>query len=169
MTLVTPRYDAPTHRREEGDVDPQDIRVLVVEDDDAVRMLFVTALERLGLGGVTTATDPDVAIARVRADQPELVLLYDVSGSMRAFARLALEFSYALSVHFSRVRAFVFVDALDEVTHAFAESSSLQHALERVDREAQVVDVDGQSWYGRCLDQFWDRPAGTSHCTARCS
>ncbi|MDP8969346.1 MAG: VWA domain-containing protein, partial [Actinomycetota bacterium] len=94
---------------------------------------------------------------RPSSGKPEIVLLCDISGSMRAFAKFTLELTYALATQFQRVRSFVFVDALDEVTHLLEASSDFAAALARVDREAAVVTLDGQSWYGNCLAQFWRR------------
>jgi uncharacterized protein with von Willebrand factor type A (vWA) domain len=92
---------------------------------------------------------------RPTAGRPDIVLLCDISGSMRAFAKFTLELTYALATQFQRVRSFVFVDALDEVTAMLQASGDLSTALERIDREANVTFVDGQSWYGHALEQFW--------------
>ncbi|MDQ3972962.1 MAG: VWA domain-containing protein, partial [Actinomycetota bacterium] len=94
---------------------------------------------------------------RPTAGKPDIVLLCDISGSMRAFAKFTLELTYALATQFQRLRSFVFVDALDEVTHLFDASGDLATALARIDAEADVVALDGQSWYGNCLRQFWQR------------
>ncbi|HVM00990.1 MAG TPA: VWA domain-containing protein [Egibacteraceae bacterium] len=89
------------------------------------------------------------------AGKPEIVLLCDISGSMRAFAKFTLELTYGLATQFQRVRTFVFVDALDEVTGLLQSAGSFPAALARVESEANVVEGDGQSWYGNCLEQFW--------------
>lgn len=93
---------------------------------------------------------------RPTAGKPEIWILCDISGSMRAFAKFTLELCYSLSTQFQRVRSFVFVDALDEVTRLFEGSGSFDVALARLDEEASVVFLDGQSWYGNCLEQFWN-------------
>ncbi|MBW3562832.1 MAG: VWA domain-containing protein [Actinobacteria bacterium] len=102
----------------------------------------------------TGGTFVDPAFRRPVAGKPELALLCDISGSMRSFAQFILELTYALSTQFQRVRTFVFVDALDEVTHLLDAAADLREVLERIDEEAQVVEHDGQSWYGNALDQF---------------
>lgn len=91
------------------------------------------------------------------AGKPELVVLCDISGSMRAFAKFTLELTYALATQFQRVRTFVFIDALDEVTPILTTSGDFATALARVERDADVVTLDGQSWYGNALEQFWQR------------
>ena len=66
-----------------------------------------------------------------RRDTPSLVILCDVSDSVRAAARFMLEFVYAAHELFERTRSFVFVSELGETTHLFARepaSVALGHA-----------------------------------------
>ena len=56
-----------------------------------------------------------------RRDRPRLVLLCDVSDSVRAAAAFLLELTYAAQELFSRTRSFVFVSELGETTRLFAE------------------------------------------------
>ena len=51
-----------------------------------------------------------------RPAKPEIMVVADISGSVAAFARFTLHLVYAISAQFSKVRAFVFIDGLDEVT-----------------------------------------------------
>src|SRR5256885_10652155 len=51
-----------------------------------------------------------------RPAKPEIIVVADISGSVAAFARFTLQFVYAISNQFSKVRAFVFIDGIDEVT-----------------------------------------------------
>ena len=55
---------------------------------------------------------------RRRRDKPRLVLLCDVSDSVRAAARFMLELIYAAQELFDRTRSFVFVSELGETTRA---------------------------------------------------
>lgn len=93
--------------------------------------------------------------------KPEIFLLCDISGSMATFARFTLQFMYAMSSQFSKVRSFAFIDALDEVTPFLEVGTDFPQALERISAEAEVVWVDGHSDYGRSLDQFWSRFGGS--------
>ncbi|MDR9450703.1 MAG: VWA domain-containing protein, partial [Acidimicrobiia bacterium] len=95
-----------------------------------------------------------------RPTKPEVFLLCDISGSMATFARFTLQFVYAMSGEFSRLRSFVFVDALDEVTEFFEAGAAFESALQRIALEAEVVWLDGHSDYGHALAQFWDRYGG---------
>ena len=97
--------------------------------------------------------------------KPEIFLLCDISGSMATFARFTLQFMYAMSSQFSKVRSFAFIDALDEVTSYLETGTDFPHALDRISTEASVVWVDGHSDYGRSLDQFWTKFGG--HLTRR--
>ena len=92
-----------------------------------------------------------------RPSKPEVFLLCDISGSMATFARFTLQFVHAMSGQFSKLRSFVFVDALDEVTDFFEAGAPFEMALERIGREAEVVWLDGHSDYGHALAQFWER------------
>ncbi|MFY9587045.1 MAG: VWA domain-containing protein, partial [Actinomycetota bacterium] len=86
--------------------------------------------------------------------KPELFLLCDISGSVSAFARFTLMFVHAFQSQFSRVRSFVFVDTLDEVTHFF-DSEDFVEAIDKMQAEANVVWLDGHSDYGTSLERFW--------------
>jgi len=88
--------------------------------------------------------------------KPELFLLCDISGSVAAFARFTLMFVHAFQAQFSRVRSFVFVDTLDEVTHLFEHEDFLV-AVDRMNSEADVVWLDGHSDYGTSLKRFMER------------
>jgi len=92
-----------------------------------------------------------------RPAKPEIVVIADISGSVAAFARFTLQFVYAMSAQFSRVRSFVFIDGIDEVTRFFEGVEDIGEAVHRVNTEADVVWVDGHSDYGHALETFWER------------
>ena len=54
-----------------------------------------------------------------RPERPEILVLCDVSDSVRNVSRLMLQFVYTLQELYSRVRSFVFVSEVGEVTHLF--------------------------------------------------
>jgi len=89
-----------------------------------------------------------------RPSKPEIVILADISGSVAAFARFTLHLVYAMSGQFSKVRAFVFIDGLDEVTRFFDGQDDITAAVHRVNTEADVVWVDGHSDYGHAFEVF---------------
>ena len=90
-----------------------------------------------------------------KPSKPEIFVIADISGSVAAFARFTLHLVYAISNQFSKVRAFVFIDGLDEVTRFFEQTEDIADAVHRVNTEADVVWVDGHSDYGHAFEVFW--------------
>ena len=91
-----------------------------------------------------------------KPSKPEIIVIADISGSVAAFARFTLHLVYAISGQFSKVRAFVFIDGLDEVTRFFEGVDDIGEAVHRVNTEADVVWVDGHSDYGHAFEVFWE-------------
>jgi uncharacterized protein with von Willebrand factor type A (vWA) domain len=112
-----------------------------------------TVRRSLSTGGVPI----DVRYKHPRPAKPEIMVIADVSGSVASFARFTLHLVYAISSQFSKVRAFVFVDGVDEVTHLFDEADDPVDAVARINAEANVVWIDGHSDYGHALKGFHDR------------
>jgi uncharacterized protein with von Willebrand factor type A (vWA) domain len=92
-----------------------------------------------------------------RPHKPEIVVIADISGSVAAFARFTLHLVYAIAAQFSKVRSFVFIDGIDEVTRFFDGVEDITEAVHRVNTEADVVWVDGHSDYGHALEVFWNK------------
>jgi uncharacterized protein with von Willebrand factor type A (vWA) domain len=92
-----------------------------------------------------------------RPAKPEIFVIADISGSVAAFARFTLQLVYAISHQFSKVRSFVFIDGIDEVTRFFEGVDDIGEAVHRVNTEADVVWVDGHSDYGHAFEEFWNR------------
>lgn len=99
----------------------------------------------------------DLRFRHPRPTKPEIVVIADISGSVAAFARFTLQLVYAISAQFSKVRSFVFIDDVDEVTRFFEDSEEISEAVRRVNTEADVVWADGHSDYGHALEAFWGR------------
>jgi uncharacterized protein len=89
-----------------------------------------------------------------RPSKPEMFVIADISGSVASFARFTLELVYAISTQFSKVRSFVFVDGIDEVTHVFEHAEDPAIAVGRITTEADVVWLDGHSDYGHAFEEF---------------
>ena len=92
-----------------------------------------------------------------RPAKPEIFVVADISGSVAAFARFTLHLVYAISSQFSKVRSFVFIDGVDEVTRFFEGTEDILEAIHRVNTEADVIWVDGHSDYGHAFEAFWQR------------
>jgi uncharacterized protein with von Willebrand factor type A (vWA) domain len=89
--------------------------------------------------------------------KPEIMVVADISGSVASFARFTLQFVHAMASQFSRVRSFVFIDGIDEVTRFFEDTDDVSEAVHRVNTEADVVWVDGHSDYGHAFSVFHER------------
>jgi len=92
-----------------------------------------------------------------RPSKPEIMVVADISGSVASFARFTLQFVYAMQSEFSKVRSWVFIDGIDEVTRFFDEADELAQAIQRVNTEADVVWVDGHSDYGHAFEMWHER------------
>src|SRR5438093_722135 len=92
-----------------------------------------------------------------RPAKPEIIVIADISGSVAAFARFTLQLVYAISSQFSKVRSFVFIDGVDEVTSYFEGIEDITEAVHRVNTEADVIWVDGHSDYGHAFETLWER------------
>ena len=112
-----------------------------------------TVRRSLATGGVPM----DPAFRKARPHRPEVFLLCDISGSMATFARFTLQFTYAMATQFSKLRSFVFIDTVDEVTRYFGPGVDFNQALGRVATEAEAVWLDGHSDYGNSLARFEER------------
>ncbi len=112
-----------------------------------------TMRHSLSTGGVPV----DPKFRYPRPSKPEIVVIADISGSVASFARFTLHLVHAISTQFSKVRSFVFIDGIDEVTRFFEGTDDPADAVHRINTEADVVWVDGHSDYGHTLTVFWER------------
>lgn len=85
-------------------------------------------------------------------DKPRLVVLADVSLSVRATARFTLNLVHGLQDLFAQVRSFAFVADVAETTELFADHPP-EHALGLV-FGGDVLDVDANSDYGKAFGDF---------------
>ena len=92
-----------------------------------------------------------------RRSLPEIMVLADVSRSVADFSRFTLQLVYALSSQFGRVRSFVFVDAIDEVTEQLRDRAGVAEAIRSLGTSAGITRFDGHSDYGHALTDFWRR------------
>jgi uncharacterized protein len=112
-----------------------------------------TVRQSLSTGGVPV----DPKFRYPRPGKPEIMVVADISGSVASFARFTLHLVHALNSQFSKVRSFVFIDGIDEVTRFFEQADDVVDAVTRINTEADVVWVDGHSDYGHALSVFWER------------
>jgi uncharacterized protein with von Willebrand factor type A (vWA) domain len=112
-----------------------------------------TVRHSLSYGGVPA----EPKFKHPRPSKPEIMVVADISGSVASFARFTLQFVYAMASEFSRVRSWVFIDGIDEVTRFFQEADEITEAIHRVNTEADVVWVDGHSDYGHAFEIWHER------------
>jgi uncharacterized protein with von Willebrand factor type A (vWA) domain len=86
-----------------------------------------------------------------RRDRPRLVVLCDVSDSVRPASRFMLEFVYAVKELFDRTRSFVFVSDVGEVTRIFEEE---QVGMAIAKAKASILGGRENSSYGRAFRKF---------------
>lgn len=90
-----------------------------------------------------------------RRDRPKLVILCDVSDSVRFAARFLLVFVFSVQEIFAQTRTFVFVSDVGETTDVF-KSHPVGRAIQ-IAYGGGVVNVAANSNYGRALGDFCDR------------
>ncbi|MBI4515888.1 MAG: VWA domain-containing protein [Deltaproteobacteria bacterium] len=107
-----------------------------------------TLRKNLQYGGVPFKIQFD---RRVR-DKPQVVILCDVSDSVRNVSRFMLQFVYSLQDLYSRVRSFIFVSEIGEITHLFEE----QEINEAIDQAltGNIINVFAHSDFGRAFRGF---------------
>jgi hypothetical protein len=101
----------------------------------------------------------DPVLTVQRDEKPRLVVICDVSLSVRNAARFMLHLVYSLQSLFEQVRSFVFVGELAEATQYF-EQLGIDDAIAAV-FGGDLVDCDANSNYGRALDIFCRTHLGT--------
>lgn len=107
-----------------------------------------TLRQNLTWGGVPMVP----AFRQRRPERPEVIVLCDVSDSVRNASRIMLLFTYTLQSLFARVRSFVFVSELGEVTRYFDELD-VDEAIDLA-TAGKAISLAANSNYGRVLATF---------------
>ena len=107
-----------------------------------------TIRKSLQYGGVPM----EVFLKRRHRDRPKLVTVCDVSDSVRNASRFMLQLVWSLQECFSRVRSFVFVSEIAEVTQAF-DTYPVERAIEWALKGAPV-DYHCRSDFGYAFSRF---------------
>ncbi len=94
---------------------------------------------------------------KIRFDQrkrvkPQVVVLCDVSDSVRNVSRFMLQFVYSLQDLYSKVRSFIFVSDIGEITKLF-EENEIHQAIDQAIR-GNVINVYAHSDFGRAFRMF---------------
>jgi uncharacterized protein len=92
-----------------------------------------------------------------RPRRPELYVLCDVSTSVTSASVFFLSVLHALHDQFRRLRSFVFVERISEVTDVFERERSFAAVSRKIATDAGVADVSGYTDYGRVWLEFLDK------------
>lgn len=90
----------------------------------------------------------------VRPRRPEIYVLCDVSTSVTSASVFFLSVLHALHESFRKMRSFVFIERISEVTDVFERERSFKAVSEAVGRDAGVADISGYTDYGRVWSEF---------------
>ncbi len=91
-----------------------------------------------------------------RPRRPEIYVLCDVSTSVTSASVFFLSVLHALHDSFRKLRSFVFIERISEVTEVFERERDFRTISERISREGGVADVSGYTDYGRVWLEFFD-------------
>jgi uncharacterized protein with von Willebrand factor type A (vWA) domain len=92
-----------------------------------------------------------------RPRRPELYVLCDVSTSVTSASVFFLSVLHALHDQFRKLRSFVFVERISEVTSVFERERSFEAVSRKIATDAGVADVSGYTDYGRVWVEFLDK------------
>jgi uncharacterized protein len=89
-----------------------------------------------------------------RPRRPEIYVLCDVSTSVTSASVFFLSVLHALHDAFRKLRSFVFIERISEVTDIFERERNFRAVSEAIGRDAGVADVSGYTDYGRVWEEF---------------
>jgi uncharacterized protein with von Willebrand factor type A (vWA) domain len=98
-----------------------------------------------------------------RPRRPEIIVLCDVSTSVTSASVFFLSVVHALHDSFRKLRSFVFIERISEVTDIFDRERDFRQISQRVSREGGVADVSGYTDYGRVWREFADEVGDELH------
>jgi uncharacterized protein len=108
-----------------------------------------TLRKNLQYGGVPF----NIQLDRRKKTKPQVMVLCDISDSVLNASRFMLQFVYSIQDLYTKVRSFVFVAEIGEVTKLF-EENDIQTAVEAA-LKGDVIDVFSHSNFGRAFEQFY--------------
>jgi uncharacterized protein with von Willebrand factor type A (vWA) domain len=89
-----------------------------------------------------------------RPRRPEIYVLCDVSTSVTSASVFFLSVLHALHDSFRRLRSFVFIERISEVSDLFEQERDFRAISQRISSEGGVADVSGYTDYGRVWLEF---------------
>lgn len=113
----------------------------------------------LQTGGVPV----DLRYKPVRPRRPEIYVLCDVSTSVTSASVFFLSVMHALHDSFRKMRSFVFIERISEVTEVFERERDFKAVNEAISRDAGVADISGYTDYGRVWSEFREKVEDELH------
>jgi uncharacterized protein with von Willebrand factor type A (vWA) domain len=89
-----------------------------------------------------------------RPRRPEVYVLCDVSTSVTSASVFFLSVLHALHDSFRKMRSFVFIERISEVTDIFERERDFKAVNEKIAADAGVADISGYTDYGRVWTEF---------------
>jgi uncharacterized protein with von Willebrand factor type A (vWA) domain len=108
-----------------------------------------TLRQNLQYGGVPF----EIMLDRRKKTKPQVMVLCDISDSVLNASRFMLQFVYSIQDLYAKVRSFVFVSDIGEVTKLF-EDNEINRAVEAA-LKGDVIDVFSHSNFGRAFEMFY--------------
>jgi uncharacterized protein with von Willebrand factor type A (vWA) domain len=109
-----------------------------------------TVRHNMSRGGVPF----EIFFKQRRKERPKLVVLCDISSSVANVSRFMLQFVFSLQEAFTKVRSFVFVAELGEVTQLFHDHEIYQ-AIDLALEGGDAINVYTRSNFGYAFHTFW--------------
>ena len=115
----------------------------------------------LGHGGLPF----ELVFRQRKREKPKLMILCDISSSVSNVCRFMLQFTYSLQTAFTKIRSFVFVAELGEVTSLFRDND-VYNAIDQAMDGGDVINPYTRSNFGMAFFTFWrDYLAAVDHRT----
>ncbi len=89
-----------------------------------------------------------------RPRRPEIYVLCDVSTSVTSASVFFLSVLHALHDSFRKMRSFVFIERISEITNIFEQTRDFKTVSERIAGDAGVADISGYTDYGRVWSEL---------------
>ena len=90
----------------------------------------------------------------LRPRRPEIFVCCDVSTSVSSSSVFFLSVLHALHDSFRKLRSFVFIERISEVSEIFEQVRDFREISERITRHGGVADISGYTDYGRLWVEF---------------
>jgi uncharacterized protein with von Willebrand factor type A (vWA) domain len=98
-----------------------------------------------------------------RPRRPEIYVLCDVSTSVTSASVFFLSVLHALHDTFRKMRSFVFIERISEVTDIFERERNFKAVSERISSDAGVADISGYTDYGRVWSELLEQVEDDLH------